>query len=351
VQIIKSIINIIRSIFSFVFKTKVRTIISLAVIAVLGFLFYQQFIKEKPTKTALVQRKTLKESITTSGQVKTHQEATLNFPDKGKLAWVNVRQGDKVRKWQGLMGMDARDLDANMTAAYYDYLAADANAKEIEDEVKDHDDDENFEQKNKRVAAQTARDKAYDTWQAAIRDLRDATLVSPFNGIVTEVTTKSPGDTISTADGVTVLNTDTLYFQAEVDEIDFTKAEKGQEAEVLLDAFPGRTFKGVVDQVGKVGVETLGGGINILVDIELESFEENIIYGLKGESEIILGRKDDALVIPREYIIYEKDKSFVNVKVNRKLKKKEVVLGVSNGDYLEVAEGLDEGQEIHIRDE
>lgn len=348
-QFIKSIISFVRNILSFAFKTKVRAIITLAIIALLGFLIYQQFLKKKPTETTMVKKTSFEESITASGQIKSHQEATLNFPDSGKLAWIRVKEGDKVRKWQGVMGMDARDLNARMTAAYYDYLAADANAKEIEDEVKDHDDDENFEQKNKRVAAQTARDKAYDTWQAATRDLQDATLVSPFEGIVTNLTVNAPGDTINTTDGVTILNTNALYFEVEVDEIDFVNVKEGQVAKVKLDAYPDTTFKGSVENIKKFGVETLGGGINILVEIEFDSMEENIIYGLKGETDIIISKKDEALVIPREYITYERDKSYVDVKENGKVDKREIQLGASSGESVEVIEGLEEGEEISIQ--
>src|SRR3989344_4147556 len=117
---------------------------------------------DKNIRIVEVLRKDVVQTLTLSGKIAAEREAKLRFLSAGKLGYVKVKEGDIVKKGQALMGMDSRDLAAAETAAYYRYVAADANAKEAEDLVRGDDKDETFAQKNDRVAAQTARDKAYE---------------------------------------------------------------------------------------------------------------------------------------------------------------------------------------------
>ncbi len=348
--VIKSIFSLIRKIFAFAFKTRRRAIISLIIIIVLGYFGYRQFFAKKGVKTATVSRETFEETVSASGKVKAYDMATLNFFSTGKLAWVGVKEGDSVRKWQGLMGLDTTELNAAATAAWYNYLAADANAKEVEDTVKDHDNDETFTQKNLRVSAQTARDKAWDAWRVAQKALKDATLVTPISGVVVNLTANLPGDTVTLTDGITIVNPDSIYFQAEVDEIDYSKVREGQEVKLKLDAFPDKVFKGKVTKIAHQGVETSGGGINILVDIEFDPQGEKVIPSLNGEADFLISKKENALVIPKEYVIYKEGKTFVDVKEGRRVKEVEIELGFSSTDNAEVTKGLEEGQSILLQE-
>jgi multidrug efflux pump subunit AcrA (membrane-fusion protein) len=148
--------------------------------------------KEKSErKIVSVVRKDLVETLSVSGKVRAEKQAELNFQSGGKLAMVRVKSGEKVERGEWLMGLDTGDLKAIETKAWYSYLAADANAKEVEDDLKGHDKDETFSQKNERVAAQTARDSAYENWLSARRAVDNAVLKSPFSGVVASVSTST----------------------------------------------------------------------------------------------------------------------------------------------------------------
>src|SRR3990167_10771011 len=132
---------------------------------ILAFMGYRQFGPKDTSKlkSYTVKKVDLKDSLSFSGGVDADEKATMVFQTSGKLAFVEVSEGEKVKKGQLLAGLDTGDLKAAERAAYYKYLAADANAKYVEDTVKDHDKDESFLQKNNRVTAQTDREDRKST--------------------------------------------------------------------------------------------------------------------------------------------------------------------------------------------
>ncbi|MBN1168536.1 efflux RND transporter periplasmic adaptor subunit [Candidatus Woesebacteria bacterium] len=293
-----------------------------------------------------VMRGSLTETVTASGELSAHDMVTLNFPLPGKLGFVNVKNGEYVRSGQVLMGLNAYDLQVAVTNAQYVYLAADANAKEVEDDVQGHDEDESFEQKNRRVAAQTARDRAWENWQVAKWNLANSSLITPINGVVTNVTTRIIGDTVGVTDGVTVVNPETMYFRSEVDEIDYPKIKLGQKVNIKLDAFPEKTFPGKVTLISPAVEETTGGALNIIVEVGLDNSEDKFITGLNGEAEFVVSQESEALTIPKKFIIIKDGKNTVLLKEGARTVEKEVELGTSTQSFVEVVDGLKEGDTL-----
>lgn len=284
-------------------------------------------------------------SVTVSGEVKAEKQAILNFPSSGKLAYVNVREGDRVKRYQSLVGMDTGDLKAAETAAYYNYLAADANAKEVEDDLKGKGASENFTEKNTRVTAQTTRDKAYDAWLTAQRAVRNSGLSAPFAGVVTGVTSVAVGDTIGIADGVTVVDPESLYFEIEVDETDLGKIEIGQEIIISLDAFEGENFKGRLENIGFVSELSNTGATVFPAKIRFEAnVVERLRIGMNGDAEIELGRVENVLRLPVEAVV--DGKIVMDAKDDPGV---DVEVGMEGDEYVEIKSGVTEGQRVVIK--
>ena len=185
---------------------KKRYILLLIAVVALGFGWRNRSKPAAEVKTATVVRKDLVSNLVVSGKIDAERKATLTFGSGGKLAFVTVQAGQEVKAGQWLAGLDLGDLQAAERAAHYNYLAADANAKYVEDNVKNKDSSESFLEKSTRVTAQTTRDKAYDAWLVAQKAVRDAILKSPIAGIVTSSTVSVAGDTVGVTDGMTVVD-------------------------------------------------------------------------------------------------------------------------------------------------
>lgn len=66
---------------------------------------------QKPVKTYTVTRQDVKQVIVASGEITADRQATLRFPSSGKVAYVNVHEGDTVRQWQLVNLVVGSDID------------------------------------------------------------------------------------------------------------------------------------------------------------------------------------------------------------------------------------------------
>ncbi len=283
-----------------------RNIIILIVLVLVGVGIWRwqagKAASTKPQTTYTVTKGDITEVVLASGKVTATKVVTLNFPAAGKLAYVNVKPGDEVTQYQALAGMDTSQLDIVVRDNYYRYLAAEANAKLIEDEVKGHATDENFSQKAARISAQTTRDIAYDNWLVAQKDLQDANLWAPFAGVVTQSTVSAAGDRITPADVITVVDPASMYFEAEVDETDIAKIKTGQVVELTWDALHAKTL-GKITQVGFVSRTSDSGGNVYPIRIQLPAtLLPQIKIGFNGDVRITIAQAKNTLVLPLEAV-------------------------------------------------
>jgi RND family efflux transporter MFP subunit len=297
-------------------------------------------------KTAEVKMGDVKQILTASGKIQAEKMATLNFNATGKLAFIRVRVGDGVAAGQVMAGMDIGDLKAAEQAAYYKYIAADANAKEVEDSVKGHDVGESFAQKNDRVAAQTARDIAYDGWLTAQRAVKNSYLVAPFDGIVTGVTAQVPGDTVSITDGITVVDPGSLYFASEIDESDVWLVPVGKVAEIKLDAYPDDGFEGAVFNVAFESSLSSTGATVYKAKISLPSNDlGKYRIGMNGDANLVLKEAKGVLKVPVEAAVDGQ----VEVKVGEQIVKRAVETGVSSDAEVEIRGEFNVGDVVVVR--
>lgn len=302
--------------------------------------------------TQEVVRQNLVSSISASGMVEGKSQATLHFQTPGKLAWIGVSQGDQVKKWQAIAKLDTVQLNANLQIARSNLRAAEATLDRVYDNVKDNDDDESFTQKETRTAAEVAKDKAYDSVLSAQDALSNATLIAPFTGTVVSISDNLiPGANVSLTDTITIADVSEFKFTSQVDEVDFGKIELGQKAKVYLDAFPDKTFDGTVSYISRAGVKTATGGVTIPVEVQFDPKGHNLVVGLSGDVEFILNQKEDALVVPTNYIEQKDGTSIVYLLDDRGNQiEQEVSTGLTTLTEVEIINGLTAGQIVILPD-
>lgn len=330
------------------FITK-RNIIILIVLVVVGGFWWNSKSKAEngnEVKEAEVTRGEVVSSLSVSGEITADTKAVLNFSMAGRVAYLGVKEGDIVKKYQVLSYLDPGDLDTGVTRAYYAYIAADANAKKIEDDMKNKGASETFAEKNIRVAAQTARDTAYDAWLAAQRAVRNAKLVAPFAGKVTTVTFDAIGDTATVTDGITIVDPASLYFSAEVDEQDVGRVMADQAVKVKLDAFDGQVFNGKIGEIGFEARTSSTGATVFPVKVRFDADEmSKLRLGMNGDAEIVFEVKENVLRLPFDAVIDGE----VTQKSDDGEKKIKVEVGIEGENEVEIMSGLNEGDKVLIK--
>jgi len=332
------------------FLTK-RKLIIIGVIAliILGIRYISARNGRLEVEVEEAKKEDLVESISASGEIKATESASLTFQSSGQVSWVGVKEGDIVKKYQALAKLDTVVLNAAYQQARADYRSAEATVQKVHDDLKDHDSDETYTQKETRTTAEVARDKAYDALLAAEKSLKNATLTSPFEGIVTNIseTTVAGANILATTPALSVVNPETIYFQAEVNETEVIKLKLGQQAQISLDAFPEATLKGTITHIDYLSTTTSTGGTAYQVNIELSGHKDLLLrLGMGGDAEFTLSSKQNVLTVPISAVVDQDGKDYVWVSVQGQAKQIEVTTAISSVSRIEIVSGLSEGQQV-----
>src|SRR3989338_7359451 len=103
-------------------------------------------------EASTVQRGKVEEVYILTGAVNAGEYAKLAFPTSGKIAWINVAEGEEVKKGQQLAQLDTTTLNSTFEAAKSALRVAEADLQRVHDEVKNHESDETYAQKDTRTA-------------------------------------------------------------------------------------------------------------------------------------------------------------------------------------------------------
>lgn len=334
-------------------ENKKRTVLIIITLLVTAFVLNRTFKQPSGITTETVVKKTLKKTINANGEVKAKKFANVKFEIPGKVSYLSVAKGDKVKEYQLLASLSSVSLNANYQKALNDFRNATANVESILDTVQGHEDDETFAQRALRTDAEVRRDNAYQAIRSAQDALSKISIYSPITGFVVDTNDLLPGLTLTNADleskFITVVDLDSMYFSVNLDEIDYQFVTKGQEVEVTVDAYPNYTCKGVVDYVGQMGEETLGGVITVPVEVEFTRCFIDLVTGFNGQAEFITTKKENVLAIPKNYLVNENGSTKVLVQKGKNTRTRELVeikLGMETVSEVEVTSGLQEGDII-----
>jgi HlyD family secretion protein len=120
-----------------------------------------------------------------------------------------------------------------------------------------------------------------------------------------------------------------------VDELDVQKVKAGQEALVKIDAYPNKVFKTVVSKVYPM-VDRKQQAVR--VDAELKEALPGSFSGLALEANIIIRKKDAAIVIPKSSLL---PGDSVRIKTDDGEMLIKVKKGIETLDEVEIIDGLD----------
>lgn len=246
----------------------------------------------------------------------------------GELKSLNVKEGDRVAEDQVLGSFDETDLNTQIENAA-------------------------IQVKNAQLTLQNAQDK-----------LEDYSITSTIDGTVIEKNF-DVGDTIdsstSAATGITypavIYDLSSLTFDMDIDELDINKIKVGQSVEITADALDGKSFTGKVDNVNINGT-TQNGVTSYPVSVLVDGSPTELYPGMNISSKIFVEDAGNVLCIPVDAVsrgntvlvagegALDKNGNLVDAS---KLEERKVTLGRSNDEYIEVLDGLSEGDIVFVQ--
>ena len=149
----------------------------------------------------------------------------------------------------------------------------------------------------------------------------------------------------------------TLTFEMKVNELDINNIQVGQEVEITADALEGMTFKGYVDKININGT-TANGRTTYPVTVVVEGTPEELKPGMNVSAEVLVEDAGNVLCVPVEAVqrgntVLVAGQGALDESGNlvdpAKLDERPVTLGRSSSEYIEILDGLEEGETVYVQ--
>ena len=356
-----------------------RIVIVIAILVLLGGA-YAFFSRPKPIPVVLKEvasgRVEATLANTRAGTVEACQRTKLSTIIGGRIEFLGVKEGDKVKKGQLLLKLWNDDQQAQAALSQSQIVLASKRSEEVciaavnaEKEAKRQRDlyEKGFISISREEAARTDAEVRRASCNTAKADVLQAeaklkatrveqgrvALYAPFDGTVAKIvgelgeysTPSPPG--VPTPPAIDLIDDSCLYIKAPMDEVDAPKIKAGQIVRVSLDALPGKQLPGKVRRVAPYvsAVEKQARTVDIEVDFDSPETTGKLLVGYSADVEIILDGRESVLRIPTA-AIQEGGKVLWFDPASSKLEARKIKLGLSNWEYTEVLEGLSAGDRI-----
>src|SRR5437016_2191273 len=324
--------------------------------------------KPIPVTTEKAVRKTILQTVSATGKVQPELEVKISTEVTGEITELQVTDGMAIKKGDLLVKIKPdsykallEQQEAAISSAKATNLQQKATMLKTEQDIKRAED--MYAKKTISVqeynAAQAATDVAKNTYESSLHEIERAqaassqardqlsktTIYSPLNGTVTLLNSKLGERVVATNQfaGTEVMRVaDLSRMQAVIDvnENDVPNVKIGDKANVKIDAYGDRKFKGTVAQIGNTG-KTTGTGTqeevtNFEVKINLEREDVLLRPGLSCTADIETNMVKDAVAVPMQAVtIRTGDSNLSPEEIEKKrLKTAARDKGDNNADYV-----------------
>ncbi|NOX58170.1 MAG: efflux RND transporter periplasmic adaptor subunit [Planctomycetes bacterium] len=335
-----------------------------------------------PVDGYVVERGPIVSETMGTGTLESRVKAAISPKISGRVATIEVDQGDRVSKGQRLVTLDDEEWQQQVEIAGASVEVSEAGLARLNADrdralavMQQADFDYNrteglFEQKTagsvefKKSAealgiarAELARSEAaiVEGQKQLIADkktlayhrarLTDTEILAPFDGLIVK-RHRDPGDVVVPGGQVlTLISTDEVWISAWVDETEMMHLHAEQPARVVFRSDPNRTYVGRVSRLGREADRETR---EFIVDVRVLELPENWAVGQRAEVYIETDRKDRVTVLPAKYLRLRGETFGVYKEGGGRAVWQPVEVGLRNRDSIEVVEGLEPGDQVVI---
>ena len=275
---------------------------------------------------------TVIEDLRAVGTLRPNEAVTVVSEIAGRVERIGFREGQAVSAGDVLIELDASILRAELAKARSDLTLARANHERAAALT------------TRGMTTQRALDEARAALQAAeagqalaLARLQKATIKAPLAGVV-GLRAVSVGAYVTPGERIVELaDVDPVKVDFRVQELALSELRRGQPIRVTVDALPGRTFEGEIDAIDPL-VDVAGRAIRLRARIPNPRRE--LSPGLFARVQIVVERRENALLVPESAVFAEGSKRFVYRVVDGRARLTGVQLGQRRPGQVEIRKGL-----------
>ncbi|MFC1725141.1 efflux RND transporter periplasmic adaptor subunit [candidate division KSB1 bacterium] len=271
--------------------------------------------------------------------IEAEKEALVSAMVSGVIEKIHVEEGDYVKEGQVLATLDGEmlKLESKQMEVLCNKQKKELSRNEelfkrnlISAEVLDRT---KFEYESQKALYDRAKLQVYYT---SIR--------APFDGIVSERMIKVGNLLQANQHTFKITSFEPLLAVLHIPERELSTLHIDQTAELTFDALDGEKFSGIIDRISPV-VDPETGTFKVTIEVNDSSFL--LKPGMFTRVNILYDMHDNTLLIPKNSLVKEDTESSVYIVLGDTVVFKQTVsTGFENSDYIEITEGLNEGDVI-----
>lgn len=324
-------------------------------------------------KTEKAETKTIVKTTIATGNIQPDEEVLIKPNISGIIEEVYIKAGEKIKAGDKIAKIrvvaNVSNVSSTQNQVQTAKIALD-NQEKIYHRQKTLFDKEVISA-NDFDAASLAYKQAKQSYAAAKQSLdivktgttsslgnyANTLIRSTVNGMVLDVPVKVGNQVIESNnfnEGTTiasVADVGRMIFVGKIDESEVGKIKEKMPIEITVGAIENKKFEAILQYIAPKGV-TENGAIQFEIKASLENRDATFIRaGLSANASIILEKADKVLAIKESLVQFDKKtlKPYVEVETAlQKFERKNVVLGVSDGIYVQVKSGIKASDKIKI---
>ena len=314
-------------------------------------------VKQSPAKSNAV--------LTASGYVVAQREASVSSKGTGVLEYLGVVEGDKVKRGQIIAKLDDRDIVAQLDQAKSNLQLYQAQVNETENNY-----NREKELFDRGLSSKQSLDQAESNYKTLLANidiakagirvaevaLENMIIRAPFDGTVLtknaevgEIVAPFGASTTSRAAVVTIADMTSLMVETDVSESNIEKIKQDSECEIVLDAYPDKSYQGYVFKIVPTADRSKA---TVLVKVGFKNYDSRVLPEMSAKVSFLSEKKEGeenqlpVLTVPLSAVDDLNGKKIVYVVEDDKAFQKEITSGRLLGNYVEIISGLKEGDEI-----
>jgi HlyD family secretion protein len=180
------------------------------------------------------------------------------------------------------------------------------------------------------------------------------TIKAPHDGFV--IYANDPRRDVRIEEGMSVRQKQDLFYLPDLTHMEIVTSlhesivkeiATGMRARVSIEGLPNRQLEGLVTEIASIPTSNWRTDVRYFDGtVKLNDPPPGILPGMTAQVEIGLGTRDHVLAVPTEAVAYEEGHQICYVAHDAGLERREVKLGEGTEDFLEISEGLYEGEQV-----
>ena len=315
-------------------RLKKKKIIWLSAIAVVIIIVIVAVVKKNGNQATTVQteiasKQNIVETVTATGKIEPKTQVKISADVAAKITHLGIKEGDWVEKGDLLVRLDQERYSAVLEQSEANLRSVQANAKVAKETLlKTERDFQRIEKLyEQKLESQAVYDQAYsnvqiqkaqyqsaqelvDQAQAAVKQSKDnlskTTIFAPMAGTISALN-KEVGEIALGSqfqEDVIMIISDLALMEAlvDVDENDIIKVSVNDSATIEIDAFPDKSFHGVVREIASSanisGLGTTDQKTEFEVKLTLTDPVSELRPGMTASADIVVETRDSTLCVP-----------------------------------------------------